>query len=174
MSHKHTINKSILSTTMWDFPRFNWTSRCLWALKCFARKNVPFTIPCSWCNLGCSDGQHVKSRVRRAKAELALARIDEELSADYLVQAKIDLETILVDGPSSSHSSSSTYLEDSPEKLLKEIVLPLLERERIIYYDGYPGGNWELHVKVLEARCWGKIIDTDRWCSPALSLSISI
>ena len=108
------------------------------------------------------DGQHVKSRVRRAKAELALARIDEELSADYLVQAKIDLETILVDGPSSSHSSSSTYLEDSPEKLLKEIVLPLLERERIIYYDGYPGGNWELHVKVLEARCWGKIIDTDR------------
>lgn len=102
------------------------------------------------------DGQHVKSRVRRAKAELALARIDEELSAEYLVQAKIDLETILVDSPS---SHSSKYLEDSPEKLLREVVLPLLDRERIIYYDGYPGGNWELHVKVLEARCWGKIIN---------------
>lgn len=101
------------------------------------------------------DGQHVKSRVRRAKAELALARIDEDLSAEYLVQAKIDLETILVDGPS---SRSIKFLEDSPGRLLEEVVLPLLDRERILYYDGYPGGNWELHVKVLEARCWGKII----------------
>ena len=101
------------------------------------------------------DGQHVKSRVRRAKAELALARIDEGRAADYLVQAKIDLETVLVDNP---NRKASKFLEDSPEKLLREVVIPLLDRERRIYYDGYPGGNWELHVKVLEARCWGKIV----------------
>jgi len=109
------------------------------------------------------DGQHVRSRVRRAKAELALARIHEEHAAEYLVQAKVDLETVAVESSSSDTTksyksrSSSKYLEDSPEKLLQEVVIPLLERERRIYYDGFPGGNWELHMKVLEARCWGEL-----------------
>lgn len=93
------------------------------------------------------DSDHEKSRIRRAKAELELYKIDRE-SLAYLVQAKHDLEEVLnsSDSSISGHRTSKTLLVQTHE---------LLDRERQRYEEeSRPDTDFKFDVLLLRSKCW--------------------
>jgi len=93
------------------------------------------------------DSDHEKSRIRRAKAELELYKIDQG-SLMYLVQAKHDLEEVL-NSPDSSNigrKTSRTLLVQTKE---------LLDRERQRYEEeSRPETDFKFDVLWLRSLCW--------------------
>jgi len=90
---------------------------------------------------------HEKSRMRRAKAALAIA------GAPYLLQAQVDLEEIANDeeGQQQQHSRAGVkqakeYLEQLEEVLEMEKTT-LLEKHGSDY-------DWDLYVRMMKAKCW--------------------
>ena len=83
---------------------------------------------------------HEKSRLRRAKAEMAIAGVY------YLVQAKVDLESILEEkGSKAGLKQAKEYLEELEE---------LLEMEKKKYEKKKPDSDWNLYIQILRAKCW--------------------
>jgi tetratricopeptide (TPR) repeat protein len=90
------------------------------------------------------DSGHAKSRMRRAKAELAIA------GASHLLQAQIDLEEIVNnDGDQKSREGikqAKEYLEQLDEILQMEKTA-LLEKHGSDY-------DWDLYVRMMKSKCW--------------------
>mmetsp|Transcript_2872 Transcript_2872/g.6765 ORF Transcript_2872/g.6765 Transcript_2872/m.6765 type:complete len:114 (+) Transcript_2872:477-818(+) len=79
------------------------------------------------------DNSHEKSRMRRAKAEMAIA------GASYLIQAQVDLQEIVDE----RHSSTGV-------KQAKQI----LTMEKSIFQKANPDGDWRLYIRMIKATCW--------------------
>ena len=92
------------------------------------------------------DSDHEKTRIRRAKAELALYRNEKEI-LPYLVQAKHDLEEVL-DSPFSSKNGCEAA------QILLEETNELIENERKKFEEESPDGNFDLGVRVIKSKCW--------------------
>lgn len=87
------------------------------------------------------DGEHDKSRIRRAKAELA----DGSLS--MLIQASNDLECVLeLDESSPAAWASARKLRTQVNTRLKNEQKKFLERR--------PNGDWSLFLRDIKSRCW--------------------
>lgn len=89
------------------------------------------------------DADHEKTRIRRAKAELALYRKEKKYLL-HLVQAKHDLEEVLVSPFSSKNGHESA-------KMLLEEINELIENERQMFEEESPDGNFDLGVN---SKCW--------------------
>lgn len=91
------------------------------------------------------DGDHEKTRIRRAKAELA--KFSNGSSLAHLVQAMNDLKVIL------EYPAVTTAGANAARKLNKEAAV-LLEQERVKYMKEEPGGDFEFKVHFLRSTCW--------------------
>ena len=87
------------------------------------------------------DDNHDKSRIRRAKAELATG------SVSMLIQAKYDLECVL-----ERRDSSAAAMAIARE--LSAAVTARLNDEQKKFLDRKPKGNWSLFVRDVKSRCW--------------------
>lgn len=86
------------------------------------------------------DGSHEKSRLRRAKAELAIA------GAPHLIQAQRDLNEIVENKVSKAGvNEAKEYLEQLDE---------LLRMERKALEDKKPDSDWDFYVRLLKSKCW--------------------
>lgn len=96
------------------------------------------------------DSGHEKSRIRRAKAEIVLAAAgDIKKKSHYLVQAWVDIQTILEDRPiPASASGVSTALK------MKQDVENRLKKAKKRYLAEHPKADWELVVRVDKSTCW--------------------
>ncbi len=95
------------------------------------------------------DCDHAKSRIRRAKAELAIYK--QQHSLPYLAQACHDLEEVLTDAdPGPNHG---TLAIETAQKLLHE-VKELLEIERQKMAEESPQTNFDLLVRIYKSKCW--------------------
>jgi tetratricopeptide (TPR) repeat protein len=93
------------------------------------------------------DDGHGKSRMRRAKAALAIA------GSSYLIQAQVDLEAIVNDEEGQDNNISrpgskqaKDYLEQLEEMWHMEKTT-LLEKHGSDY-------DWDLYVGMMKAKCW--------------------
>ena len=88
------------------------------------------------------DNSHEKSRMRRAKAELAIA------GAPYLVQALVDLEELV------SEHYSSAGVKQAKELLpqVKEVIE--MEKETMKRTKDATDEDWDMYVRTLRSRCW--------------------
>lgn len=90
------------------------------------------------------DGDHEKTRIRRAKAELAFFLQGKSLA--HLVQARFDLQNVI-----DCHTTSTGI--DKARKLKKEAD-SLLEKEMIKYREENPTGDFDIKVRFLNSTCW--------------------
>jgi len=86
------------------------------------------------------DNSHEKSRMRRAKAEMAIA------GASYLIQAQVDLQEIVDE----RHSSTGVKQAKQYQEELEEI----LTMEKSIFQKANPDGDWRLYIRMIKATCW--------------------
>jgi len=86
------------------------------------------------------NSNHVKSRLRRAKAEIAITHVS------YLAQAEVDLQNILTD-----HCSKGG-VKQVKEYLTK--VEGLLDTERKKFEKQKPDSDWDTYLRVLKSTCW--------------------
>jgi tetratricopeptide (TPR) repeat protein len=113
------------------------------------------------------DAGHAKSRILRAKAALALARLIDNTeenrepecrrSLRYTVQSKSDLEEVLRSLDTTTTRSISKPDQDTARELLEEVVGPLMERERKFFEHERPDGEWNVWVRAIMATCWRKV-----------------
>jgi len=96
------------------------------------------------------DSDHVKSRLRRAKAELAIAK------APYLIQAQVDLHNIIFaqdeEGRLSSFENNNSGTEQAKACLTE--VEDLLIEERKKHEEKNPNTDWDLFVRMMKSKCW--------------------
>ncbi|KAL3930144.1 MAG: hypothetical protein SGBAC_011890 [Bacillariaceae sp.] len=86
------------------------------------------------------DNSHEKSRMRRAKAEMAIA------GSSFLIQAQVDLQEIVDENHSSTGvKQAKQYLEE-----LEEIIT----MEKTLFQKTNPDGDWALYVRMFKATCW--------------------
>lgn len=86
------------------------------------------------------DNGHEKSRMRRAKAELAIA------GDSYLIQAQVDLQEVVENNSSKAGVKEATeYLEQLDE---------LLTMEKATFQDRNPDGDWDSYVRMVKSKCW--------------------
>ncbi len=100
------------------------------------------------------DNDHAKSRIRRAKAELAIYQQQEQGSLPYLAQACHDLEEVLTgadDGPCGPDHTKIAI--EVAQELLHETNL-LLEIEREKMAEESPQTNFDLLVRIYKSKCW--------------------
>jgi hypothetical protein len=90
------------------------------------------------------DASHEKTRIRRAKAELALHKEGSFIS---LIQANLDLQEVL-DGPNPSAAAI-----DKANKLLKEVNSEL-DREEKRMLSKNPNADWAFIVRQMKVTCW--------------------
>ena len=86
------------------------------------------------------DNSHDKSRLRRAKAEMAIA------GASYLIQARVDLKEIV-----EQHHSIAGVRQ--AKEFLSELE-EILAMEKRTFESQHPEGDWDQYVRMLEATCW--------------------
>ncbi|GFH50162.1 hypothetical protein CTEN210_06638 [Chaetoceros tenuissimus] len=91
------------------------------------------------------DGNHEKSRLRRAKAEIFL--YEEDPGLHFIVQAKSDLDDIL-DDPDSSRQA-----QESAEVLLKQVT-EYLEEEKRKMLEKNPQTDFDFAVRIWKINCW--------------------
>lgn len=91
------------------------------------------------------DADHEKTRIRRAKAELALYK--EQGGLSYLAQACFDLECVL------TTPGSSTLATETARTLLSGANV-LIEQERERSQEENPDSNFQLRVRFLKSTCW--------------------
>lgn len=83
---------------------------------------------------------HEKSRLRRAKAALAIA------GTTYLIQAQVDLEEIVTENYSKAGvAQAKEYLEE-----MKDI----LALEQNTFKKRHPDTDWDFYVRLLISKCW--------------------
>lgn len=91
------------------------------------------------------DNAHEKSRIRRAKASLAIV-YDNDESPSYLVQAQQDFQEVLENDPTSDgRKTAKSFLED-----LKEV----LQMEKKTFAKKHPEADWEDYVQAVQSNCW--------------------
>ena len=86
------------------------------------------------------DNSHEKSRMRRAKAEMAIS------GASYLIQARVDLKEIV-----EQHYSSAGVKQ--AKQYLAELE-GILAMEKRTFQTKNTKGQWDEYVRMLEALCW--------------------
>ena len=86
------------------------------------------------------DNSHEKSRIRRAKAELAIA------GDSYLIQAQVDLQEII------ENQTTKAGVKEAKDFL--EQLDELLEMAKKTFEEKNPDGDWELYVRMVKERCW--------------------
>jgi len=86
------------------------------------------------------DNSHEKSRLRRAKAELAIA------GDPYLIQAQVDLQEIL-----DNHTTKTGVKE---AKVYLEQMEELLTMAKTTFHIQHPEEDWDLYVQMVKDKCW--------------------
>jgi len=86
------------------------------------------------------DNSHEKSRMRRAKAELAIA------GDSYLIQAQADLQEIM------DNQTTKPGVKEAKDFL--EQLDELLRMAKRTFEEKNSDGDWELYVRMVTERCW--------------------
>ena len=85
---------------------------------------------------------HEKSRMRRAKAELAIA------GAPFLIQAQVDLEELIEEHYSSAGVKQAKELLPQVKELIE------MEKETMKRTKNGTDEDWDMYVRTLRSRCW--------------------
>ena len=86
------------------------------------------------------DNSHEKSRMRRAKAALAIA------GDSYLIQAQVDLQEIM------DNQTTKAGVKEARDFL--EQLDELVAMAKKTFEEKNPDGDWDLYVRIVKERCW--------------------
>ena len=87
------------------------------------------------------DKKHLKSRMRRINAEIAIGEVP------HIVQAELELEELLESG-----DLPDTVLDQAKE--FQQQTKRLLKVAKKKYQRKTPDGDWDLYVREVRSKCW--------------------